>query len=102
MSKIYEAIYEDGRLQWLGAQPAAGRNRLQVTIIDARPPQHSPQEVHRRLEATRGAWGRGKTLEEIDAEIDRMRAEMKSHSTSPLCSAQLPYANSTAYDCQTR
>jgi hypothetical protein len=75
MSKTYEAIYEDGRLQWLGAQPAAGRHRLHVTIIDARPPQHSAQEVRRMLEVTRGAWSRGKTLEEIDAEIDRMRAE---------------------------
>ncbi len=74
MSKTYEAIYEDGRLQWLGAQPAAGRHRLQVTIIDARPPQHSAQEVHRLLEATQGAWSRGKTLEEIDAEIDQRRA----------------------------
>ncbi len=27
------------------------------------------------LETTRGAWGRGKTLAEIDAEIDLMRAE---------------------------
>jgi hypothetical protein len=43
--------------------------------IDGNPPQHSSQEVHRMLEATQGAWGRGKTLEEIDAEIDRMRAE---------------------------
>jgi hypothetical protein len=75
MSKTYEAIYENGHLQWLGEQPGAGRHRLQVTIIDASPSQHSRREVHRILEATQGAWGRGKTLEEIDAEIDRMRAE---------------------------
>jgi hypothetical protein len=75
VSKTYEAIYENGHLRWLGEQPGAGRHRLQVTIIDASPPQHSAQEVHRMLEATRGAWGRGKTLEEIDAEIDLMRAE---------------------------
>jgi hypothetical protein len=43
-----------------------------VTIIAGHPPQHSLQEVHRMLEATRGAWGRGKTLDDIDAEIDRM------------------------------
>jgi hypothetical protein len=75
MSKTYEAIYEDGHLQWLGGHPGAGRHRLQVTTIDDRPPQYSLQEVHRMLEATRGAWGRGKTLEDIDAEIDRIRAE---------------------------
>jgi hypothetical protein len=27
------------------------------------------------LEETQGAWGRGKTLKDIDAEIDRMREE---------------------------
>jgi hypothetical protein len=27
------------------------------------------------LEATRGAWGHGKTLDAIDAEIDRMHAK---------------------------
>jgi hypothetical protein len=33
MSKTYEAIYKDGHLQWLGAQPRAGRHRLRITII---------------------------------------------------------------------
>ena len=37
MSKTYEAIYEDGHLQWLGAQPEAGRHRLRITIIDGPP-----------------------------------------------------------------
>lgn len=75
MSKTYEAIYEEGHLEWLGAHPGAGRHRLLVIVVDSRPPRHAPQEVHGMLEATRGAWGRGKTLEDIDAEIDRMRAE---------------------------
>ena len=83
MSETYEAIYEDGHLQWLGAHPGAGRHRLRVTIIDDRPPQYSLQEVHRMLEATRGAWGRGKTLEDVDAEIDRMRAEWDRHVRRP-------------------
>ncbi len=75
MSKIYEAIYEDGHLEWLGVQPSAGCHRLLVTVVDESPSQRSSQKVHRMLEATRGAWGCGKTLEGIDAEIDRMRAE---------------------------
>ena len=81
MSKSYEAIYEDGHLQWLGAQPGAGRHRLRITIIDGHPPQHSPQEAHRMLEATR-CWGRGKTLEDIDVEIDRMRSEWDRNARS--------------------
>ena len=58
-------------------------HRLRVTIIDGHPLQHSPQDVHRMLEATRGAWGRGKTLEAIDAEIDRMRAEWDREARRP-------------------
>ena len=75
MSNTYEAIYEDAHLQWLGAQPRSGRHRLRVTIIGGRPPQHSPQAVHRMLEATCGAWGHAKTLEDIDVRIDWKRAE---------------------------
>lgn len=75
MAKTYEAIYEDGHLKWLGEQPGTGRHRLLVTVVEDRPLQHPAQEVHRMLEATRGAWGHGKTLDEIDAEIDQMRAE---------------------------
>ena len=75
MSKTHETIDENGLLQRLGAQPVAGRHRLWITIIDGRPPRYSPQEVHRMLEATRGTWGRWKTLEDIDLESDRMRAE---------------------------
>ena len=75
MAKTYEAIYEDGHLEWLGEQPGTGRHCLLVTVVEDRPPQRSAQEVHRMFEATRGAWGHGKTREEIDAEIDQMRAE---------------------------
>jgi hypothetical protein len=75
MSKTYEAIYEDGHLKWLGEQPGTGRHHLLVTVVKDHRPPRSPQEVHHMLEATLGAWGLGKTLEVIDAEIDQMRAE---------------------------
>jgi hypothetical protein len=75
MSKTYEAIYEEGHLEWLGDQPGAGRHHLLVTVIQNHTTRHAPQDVHDVLEATRGAWSRGRTLEEIDAEIDQMRAE---------------------------
>ena len=75
MGKTYEALYENGHLEWLGEPPGAGRHRLLVTVVSTSPPRDTLQEVHRMLEATRGAWGHGKTLDDIDAEIDRMRAE---------------------------
>jgi hypothetical protein len=57
------------------------RNPVPVVIgsgslsIDSHPPQNSPQDVYCMLEATRGARGRVKTLEDIDPEIDRMWSE---------------------------
>ena len=75
MRNTYEAVYENGHLEWLGEPPGAGRHRLLVMVVSTSPPRHSLQEVHRLLEATRGAWGHGKTLEDIDAELARMRAE---------------------------
>ena len=74
MLKAYEAIYEDGRLEWLDEQPKAGRHRVLVTVLDPKK-RRAPEEVRRVLEATRGAWGRGKTMDEIDREIESMRAE---------------------------
>jgi hypothetical protein len=64
MGKTYEALYENGHLEWLGEPPGAGRHRPLVTVVSTSPPRHTLQEVHRLLEATRGAWGHGKTLEE--------------------------------------
>jgi hypothetical protein len=75
MGKTYEALYENGHLEWLGEPPGAGRHRLLVTVVSTSPPRHTLQEVRRMLAATRGAWGHGKTLDDIDAEIARMRAE---------------------------
>ena len=54
MLKAYEAIYEDGRLEWLDEQPKAGRHRVLVTVLDQKK-QRAPEEVRRVLEATRGA-----------------------------------------------
>lgn len=75
MSKTYAAIYADGRLEWVGEQPGAGHHYVLVTVLERGAPRHAPEEVHRVLEATCGAWGSGKTREEIDAEIEQMRAE---------------------------
>ena len=75
MDNTSEALYENGQLAWLGEPPGAGRHRLLVTVVSLRPPRHALEEVRRLLEATQGAWGHGKTLEDIDADINRLRAE---------------------------
>ncbi len=75
MLNTFEAIYEDGHLKWLGERPETGRHRVLVTVLDRNAPRQRRDEVHQVLEATRGAWGHGKTLETLDAELDQMRAE---------------------------
>ena len=71
--KTYEAVLEDGQLDWLGEQPGTGRHRVLVIVLEQ--PRPSPEEVRRVLDAAYGAWGIGKSLDEIDAEIEEMRAE---------------------------
>lgn len=101
MLKAYEAIYEDGRLEWLDEQPKAGRHRVLVTVLEkdavrqqhALPPspeeiqrifddmQHlrsgkkTPEDIRQILDQAWGAWGTDKSLDEIDAKIEAMRAE---------------------------
>ena len=71
--KTYEAVLEDGQLDWIGEQPGVGRHRVLVTVLEK--PRPSAEEVQRVLDETRGAWGTGKSLDEIDAEIEEMRTE---------------------------
>ena len=71
----YEAIYEDGELEWVGDEPDPGRHRVQVTVLDSETNKHDREEVRRMLERTRGAWGTDKTLEEVEEEVQKLRDE---------------------------
>lgn len=46
-----------------------------VVVETLVPPRRPKQEIRRALQEARGAWGKGKTLEEIDREIAARRAE---------------------------
>lgn len=72
MRETYEAVLNDDRIEWTGRCPEAGRHRVLVTVLD---PPRSPKDIQRVLDETRGAWGTGKSMDEIDAEIEKMRAE---------------------------
>ena len=73
MPKTYEATYENGTLKWLDQTPDL-QNGARVQII-VEPPlaKHREEEVQRILDAARGTWGTGKSLEDIDREIKEMR-----------------------------
>lgn len=76
MAEIYEAICENDHLEWLGEEPRKGRHHVQVTIMGERAPEkRSREEIQRILDETRGAWGTGKTADQIDQEIKEMRKE---------------------------
>jgi hypothetical protein len=79
MLKSYEAILERNQsVRWL--TPAPPRHATETRIIIVMEEDHSllpvsPSSSREVLRRTRGAWGRGKTIEEVDAEIRQMRSE---------------------------
>lgn len=76
MLKSYEATYEKGRLRWVQEKPEIRDGEKVIVVVDTlEPPKRRRQEIRRALQEARGAWGRGKTLEEIDREIAAHRAE---------------------------
>ncbi|MBF0165787.1 MAG: hypothetical protein HQL97_05735 [Magnetococcales bacterium] len=79
MHGSYEAIYEQGRLTWIGAAPEVARARVVVTVVEEGEGEptwgDSGSRVGERLvEETRGAWGR-MTLAECEAWMQRRRQE---------------------------
>jgi len=72
MMETYEAVYEDGRLEWLETPPHPGRCRVLVTVFEELP-RRSPEEVQQVLDETRGTWGTGTSLDEVDRDIETMR-----------------------------
>lgn len=75
MLKSYEATYEKGRLKWVQEKPQIRDGEKVIVVVEAlSPPKRPRQEIQRVLREARGAWGRGKSLEEIDREIEARRA----------------------------
>jgi len=77
MLKSYEAIYRQGQLRWLHQAPPIPDQELRVLvvaeIVEAKTPtKHNLHEVLQR------AWGcleSGKTLDDLDRELQVMRHE---------------------------
>ncbi len=75
MLKTYEAIYEDGKLRWVREQPVGRRMKVMVTVLENEPDAQTVaagKEIWRR---SKGCVTPGKSIEEIDAYIRRIRAE---------------------------
>jgi predicted DNA-binding antitoxin AbrB/MazE fold protein len=75
MLKSYEALYEKGRLKWVQEKPHIQDGEKVIVVVETQiPPKRSKQEVHKALQGARGAWGKGKSLAEIDRQIEARRA----------------------------
>jgi hypothetical protein len=79
MAKSYQAVYEQGRLRWLGNPPTMKKARVLVTVLDPESPTDivRADQVRQRLEQTRGAWGKTPDPATLDAEIKAMRDEWR-------------------------
>jgi hypothetical protein len=77
MLQTYEAIYSGNQIRWINqAPPEVDEERRVVVVMNVEKSAAKPkQNIHEVLERTRGAWGKGKTRDEIDAEINIMRSE---------------------------
>ncbi len=77
MLRSYEAIYKHGQFRWLNQIPPQVNKEVRVVLVmDVEQARSKPKEnIRELLRRTRGAWGKGKTIDEIDAEINAMRSE---------------------------
>jgi hypothetical protein len=74
MLKSYEAVYEDGRLKWVGDRPASKRLKVIVTVLEE---GHSAETTARKdlFERAKDCVRPSRSIDEIDADIRKMRAE---------------------------
>lgn len=77
MLKSYEAVYDHGALKWVGDAPPIEDVSKVVVVVDvpSKTKKHKLSEIRKALSSTRGAWSAGKSIEEIDKEIENMRAD---------------------------
>jgi predicted DNA-binding antitoxin AbrB/MazE fold protein len=75
MLKSYEATYDKGMLKWVQEKPDIEDGEKVIVVVDVRTSlKNRRKEIRKALEGARGAWGTGKSLAEIDREIDARRA----------------------------
>jgi len=74
MLKSYEATYEKGRLKWIQEPPDIEDGEKVIVVVETKPTlERRRQDIHTALVEARGAWGTGKSLSEIDREINARR-----------------------------
>jgi len=78
MLQTYEAIYSDNQFHWINQAPPKFDKKVPVVVVmnvehtTTKPDDFDIDDI---LECACGAWSSGKTLDEIDKEINEMRRE---------------------------
>jgi hypothetical protein len=77
MLQTYEAIYNGNQFRWINqAPPKLDKEVRVVLVMDVEKTTAKPQKnLHEVLQRAWGCLGRGKSLDEIDQEINEMRKE---------------------------
>jgi len=80
MLQTYEATYNGEQFRWINqAPPKLDKEVPVVLVMDVEKTATKPKKnLHEVLQRTRGAWGclgSGKSLDEIDQEINEIRHE---------------------------
>jgi len=77
MLQTYEAIYNGNQFRWINqAPPGLDKEVRVVLVMDVEKTTATPKKnIHEVLQRAWGCLGRGKSLDEIDQEINEMRKE---------------------------
>ncbi len=74
MLKSYAAIYKRGHLDWLDDAPEQDNVRVIVTLVESMP-QNPPMRAREILQQAWGFIEKPYSIEQIDADIAKMRSE---------------------------
>ncbi|TGN99709.1 hypothetical protein PN36_34940 [Candidatus Thiomargarita nelsonii] len=77
MLQTYEAIYSDNQFRWINQAPPKVDKEVRVVLVMDVEKNTAKQKknLHEVLQRAWGCLGRGKSLDEIDQEINEMRKE---------------------------
>jgi len=75
MLQTYEAIYSDNQFRWINQAPPKLDKEVRVVLVMDVEKTTPKKNLHEVLQRAWGCLGRGKSLDEIDQEINEMRKE---------------------------